>query len=74
MKITIEATDQKVTTRDGTECWLWRGRTAGGTDCVVAVASIGCLPEDAETFEREASADGDQMRDDPVFGAPPKPV
>ncbi|MBX3500757.1 MAG: hypothetical protein KF889_15015 [Alphaproteobacteria bacterium] len=75
MRITIEATNQKVMTADGTECWLWRGRTAGGLDCLVAVASVGCLPQDAETFEREAGREAEELYDGRMFGEiPPKPI
>lgn len=75
MRITIESTAQKIMTDDGTECWLWRGRTTSGLECEVAVASIGCLPRDAEAFEREVAADGHSMYDGPMFGAkPPKPI
>ncbi|MGE0425233.1 MAG: hypothetical protein AB7O88_23435 [Reyranellaceae bacterium] len=75
MRITIEATNQKVMTADGTECWLWRGRTEGGLDCMIAVASIGCRAQDAETFEREAGEEGEALYDGPIFGGPPpKPI
>jgi hypothetical protein len=75
VRITIEATNQKVITADGTECWLWHGRTAGGLDCLVAVASIGCQARDAESFEREAGRAAEQLYDGLRFGArPPRPI
>jgi len=75
MRITIEATNQKVMTVEGTECWLWRGRTEGGVDCLIAVASIGCKAQDAEPFEREAGEEGEALYEGPIFGGtPPKAI
>lgn len=73
MRITIESTNRKVMTADGMECWLWHGRTEGGVDCLIAVASIGCRPQDAEPFEQEAGEEGEALYNGPIFsGTPPK--
>jgi hypothetical protein len=53
MKITIESTDM-ITVINGTPCRIWRGVTAGGTKCDVAIPLIRVVNgSDHAEFEEE---------------------